>query len=129
MYEAYMPNSTILIWAVVLSCAQFENQRWIRARMGGFRGSSAAFGLFVDATGLIAVVFAVIVAALNLYDFGWRNTVGLLALTLVGGWLWATMGAFVGALVGKVALWMLGTVVVYIAAIVLSFQFSWFGLF
>src|SRR6266478_8609336 len=110
MYDAYMPNAAILIWAVVLSCARFENQRWIRARMEGFRGSNAAFGFFVDATGLIAVLFAITIAALNLYDFGWRKTVGLLVLTLAGGWFWAALGTFVAALAGKVALWIIGTV-------------------
>jgi hypothetical protein len=32
-------------------------------------------------------------------------------------------------IVGPQSLWMLGTVLVYIAAIVLFFQFSWFGHF
>jgi hypothetical protein len=96
--------------------------------MGGFRGSSAVAGLFVDTTGVIAVIFAVTIAALNVYDFGWRNTIGLLALTLMGGWIWAAVGAFIAAFIGKVALWMIGTVLVYVAAVVLFFQFSWFGL-
>jgi hypothetical protein len=85
MFGEYMPKTAILIWSVVLSCARFENQRWIRARMGGLQGSSAWFGLFIDATGLIALVFAVTIAALSLYDFGWRKTAGLLVLTLTWG--------------------------------------------
>ena len=63
MFDAYVPRMAILIWSVVLSCARFENQRWIRARMGGLQGSSAWFGLFIDATGQIALIFAIAIAA------------------------------------------------------------------
>jgi hypothetical protein len=129
MFGEYMPKTAILIWSMVLSCARFENQRWIRARMGGLQGSSAWFGLFIDATGLIALVFAVTIAALSLYDFGWRKTAGLLVVTLLGGWCWAAIGAFVAGVVGQLPLWLIGTVLVYVAAIMLFFQFSWFGFF
>jgi hypothetical protein len=68
------------------------------------------------------------IAILCLYDFGWRKTLALLIVTMIGGWLWSFGGALFGAIIGKLPLWFLGTVLVYVASIALFLQFSWFGL-
>jgi hypothetical protein len=97
--------------------------------MDGLRGSSEGFGLFIDATGPISFIFAITIAMLCLYDFGWRKTLGLLIVTMIAGWIWSIVGALIGAIIGQVPLWFAGTVLVYVAAIALFLQFSWFGIF
>lgn len=57
--DAYFPTTAILIWSIVFQCARFENQRWVRARRGGFQGANVSFGNFVDATRDVALFFVV----------------------------------------------------------------------
>jgi len=129
MFDGYMPKMAILVWAVLLSCARFENQRWIRARLGGLRGTNKRFGLFVDATMLFAWAAVITIVALSLYDFGWRKTIGLVVLMTVAGFIWAAVGAYVELIISWYAVWIIGTALVYVAAIVLFSQFSWFEAF
>jgi hypothetical protein len=128
MFEEYLPKGVILFWSIVLSCARFENQRWVRARKQGLRGSNEAVGAIIDLTYLIGLVLMVAVVALSFFDFGWKQTVGLIVLTMLAGWVWAAVGAFVAATVTPPALWIAGTVLVYLAVVPLLLQFSWFGL-
>jgi hypothetical protein len=128
MFDEFMPKVLILFWTIILSCARFENQRWVRARQGGFRGSNEAFGAFVDLTYGIGLALILTAMALSFFDFGWKQTAGLIGLTMVAGWAWAALGAFIAAIVTPQFLWVTGTVLVYVAAIPLLLQFSWFGL-
>ena len=128
MFSEYQPTGQILAWAAILSCARFENQRWLRARQAGMRGSNETFGMLVDATYLIGTSVGLLALALSLYDFGWKRTLGLFVSTMLIGWLWGAVGAFAGTLISSLALWMIGTALVYVAAIPLLWQFSWFGL-
>src|SRR5262249_11060486 len=127
MLDEYMPNGVILFWAIILNCARFENQRWTRARAAGMRGSSEGFGLFIDSTGFIGLLLSVTVLALNLFDFGWKQTLGLFVLTMLADWIWVVVGAYVGR-INTLGLWVAGTVLVYLTAVPLLLQFSWFGL-
>jgi hypothetical protein len=126
--EQYIPSTMILFWSALLSCARFENQRWVRARATGLRGSSETFGAFVDLTSLVGLAIVVAVIAMHWFDFGWEKTLGLVGLTMAVGWLWAMLGAFVAAMVTPLVLWIIGTALVYVAAVPLLFQFTWFGL-
>jgi len=56
----------------VLSCSRFEITRWIEARQGGYRGSSAAVGLIVDGAGIFGLLSIVAIAALSLWS-GFRK--------------------------------------------------------
>jgi len=128
MFEEYVPRGAILLWSIILNCARFENQRWTRARQAGMRGSSEGFGLFVDLTGFIGLLASITVLALSLFDFGWKQTLGLFVLTMIAGWVWGAVGAYVGRAITTLGLWIAGTVLVYVAAVPLFLQFSWFGL-
>ena len=127
MFDEFIPKGAILFWSIILSCARFENQRWVRARQQGLRGSNEAFGASIDLTYLIGFGLILTVIALSFFDFGWKQTVGLIVLTMLAGWIWAGVGAFVAAIVTPLFLWITGTVLVYVAAIPLLLQFSWFG--
>jgi hypothetical protein len=127
MLDAYLPKMAILIWSVVFNCARFENQRWVRVRLSGLRGSNARIGVFVDATVFVGWTSAITIVALSLYDFGWRMTVGLLVWTTVAGFIWSALGGYAERIISRYAVWIIGTMLVYVAAIALFFQFSWFG--
>ncbi len=129
MFDAYTPNLDIVIWATAFSCVRFENQRWIRARMGGLQGASEWFGLFVDYTGGLALVFAYIVLALNWYDFGWRSTLGLAVITMLLLQVWGILGAFVERAVSTPVVWYVSTALLYVFGPVLATKYSWFGTF
>jgi|SRR5262245_53227789 len=125
MFDEFMPRGIILFWSIIFNCARFENQRWVRARQGGLRGSNEAVGAFVDLTYWIGLALILTVMALSFFDFGWKQTAGLIGLTMVAGWIWAAIGAFI---VTPLFLSVVGTMLVYVAAIPLLLQFSWFGL-
>lgn len=92
------------------------------------RGRSEGFGVFVDLTGLIGLLLSCAVLALSLFDFGWKQTLGLFVLTMIAGWVWVGVGAYIGRIITTPGLWVGGTVLVYVAAVPLLLQFSWFGL-
>ena len=110
--EQYIPSTEILFWSALLSCARFENQRWV----------------FVDLTSLIGLAIVALVIAMHWFDFGWEKTLGLVGLTMVIGWLWSMLGTLVAALATPLVLWMIGTALVYLSAAPLLSQFTWFGL-
>jgi hypothetical protein len=127
--QDFIPNGAILTWSVVLSCSRFENTRWIEARQDGLRGSSWVAGLIIDGAGIFGFVAIVTVAALSLYDFGWRKTLGLGLLATIAGFVWSAAGILAERGVGRFALWALGTLLLYVSAIVLFCHFTWFGVF
>ena len=129
MLDAYIPKLDIAAWATAFACVQFENQRWIKSRMGGLQGASQWFGLFIDLTGGLAMVFGFTVLALNWYDSGWRSTLGLAIITTVLGFIWAYLGGYVERVVGTAAVWLVSTALLYVFGAVLAAKFSWFGAF
>jgi hypothetical protein len=106
--------------------ARFENQRWIRARSRGFRGSSAAVGTIIDLTGAVALLFTIAFVISFSFDQGWQGGVGLLA----SGILFSMAYSLISTLIfgGDVAtLWMAGTFSVWPLATYLLGKTTWFG--
>lgn len=123
----FLPDTTIAVLSVLFSMARFENQRWIRARLGGYRGASQLAGLIIDMTGPLALLFAVAFLVAYGYDASFQEAVGLLVITLAGGMLASTtLGAIIGG--DKLVAWMVGTAAVWILAVILAAHVSWFGL-
>jgi hypothetical protein len=78
--------TTILF--VLFFIAQYENQRWVRARVAGLRGANKGIGLAVDLSGGVALPFSIIWPFAYAFDAGWRHAAGLY---LVG---WGIMLAY-----------------------------------
>jgi hypothetical protein len=127
--------------------AQWENQRWVRARTRGMRGSNEMFGFFVDGTGFLSMIFGFVWIIAYAFDAGWRKAVGLFAVS------WTAMFVIGMALSTCVALckrmfqsdlsrrldgdemggdwllfWIAGTIAVWPLMIILTRRVSWFGL-
>ena len=123
----FLPDTTIAVLSVLFSMARFENQRWIRARLGGYRGGSQLSGLIVDMTGPLALLFAVAFLVAYGYDTSVQQAVGLLVITLVGGMVGSTaLGAMLGG--DRIIVWLLATLFVWFLAFGLAAHVSWFGL-
>ena len=82
--------------------------------------------MFVDLTAFFGTVVGLAIIAMHWFDFGWQKT-ELVGLTAIISTAWAIIGVFVEKTMSSLFLWMVGTFLVYVAAIALLFQFSWFG--
>ncbi|KAA5605867.1 hypothetical protein F1188_09665 [Roseospira marina] len=123
----FLPDTIVAVLSVLFSMARFENQRWIRARLNGYRGSWQLLGVLVDMTGVLALLFSV--AFLVAYDYGTsvEQAVGLLVITFVGGMVGSTaLGAVLGG--DRAIVWLLATLLVWALAVGLATHVSWFGL-
>lgn len=122
MAEEYLPPIYLVVLAVLLSISRFENQRWVRARAQGMRGSNQTVGLLVDLTGGLAMIFALGFLGAVAYDFGIIKAVALFGVTLVAGML-------VSAIVpDNFVVWIVGTVMTWVFAVLLASEVTWFGL-
>ncbi|MGE0108878.1 MAG: hypothetical protein AB7S81_03825 [Bdellovibrionales bacterium] len=121
----------LLILFVLFDTARFENQRWFRARAGGFRGASKLGGFFVDFT----FVFFTWAWWSFVISFGYDH--GYLASVLIVAFLF-TVGIPITFAVGKLVVrnqavtaivWMLSTLSLYPIFWFLAQETTWFGLF
>jgi hypothetical protein len=122
-----MPELSLLIVAILLDTARFENQRWIRARMRGFRGASAGFGLFIDFSGLVGTIFYYTFLAGFFYDTNFKTTLCLYVILFVIGLISSMF--FTRLFKGdNVIVWFIGTLAIWPLSVLLSTKVSWFGL-
>ena len=123
----FFPPTAILVLSAAFRIARFENQRWTRARRSGFRGTNELFGVFVDTTGSIAMIFELAFVIASGWQFGWLTIVGLFAVGMAATLTWGaiTTAIFSG---DSFFVWMLGTLAIWPLMVVLAFQLSWFGL-
>jgi|CXWL01.1.fsa_nt_gi hypothetical protein len=123
-----LPESNLLILAILMSTARFENQRWIRARMGGFRGSNLWYGFFVDCTGFFGNVFNYAFLTAYFYDKGIYSTLYLIGILFISGLLITLI--FTRFFRGdNPIVWFVGTLCVWPLAALLFSKVSWFGLY
>lgn len=124
--------------------AQYENQRWVRARVAGLRGANPGIGLAVDLSGGIALPFSIIWPFAYAFDAGWKHAVGLyivgwgimlayslVSTTIVAAIKRATMDE-IGLRLDRTGgdwpvLWMLGTLAMWPLMALLGTRVSWFG--
>lgn len=81
--QEWMPEMSVILTSLALSLARFENQRWIRYRNTGRRGINIKFGLFVDLTGGVALLFSFAFVAIYAYMVSWKYALSLVAMNLV----------------------------------------------
>jgi hypothetical protein len=125
-FSNWFPDTTATILFCAFMVARFENQRWVRARNSGFRGSSAAVGTIVDLTGAFALLFTIAFVLSFSFDHGWQGGIGLLASGILISLAYSLISTlmFGGDLT---VLWMVGTFSVWPLAIYLLGKTTWFG--
>ena len=127
VWTTFIPPTSILLLAAAFYIARFENQRWVRARARGLRGASEGFGVFVDLTGMMSILFALLFLIATGYDFGWRAALGLILITQIVGLAYSLISTAI--LRGdRIGVWMVGTLSIWALMPFLAIQVSWFGL-
>ncbi len=97
----------IYLLSAALSIAAFENQRWVRARIRGVRGSSQMVGLFADGTGAVLMVFRLAFVVAIFYFFGWIEALAIIAISFGASLAWAAIArdSAMTWIIGTVAAW------------------------
>ena len=120
-----MPEQSLLILAILLDTARFENQRWIKARIGGLKGTAAWVGVLVDMTGFLGMLFYYLFLAAYGYDTSPKDALILYGILVV-------IGIIIGTVLmrlfrdSKLA-WLIGTLAIWPLAVLLSAKVTWFG--
>tara|TARA_R110000737_G_scaffold109657_2_gene142636 strand:- start:186 stop:584 length:399 start_codon:yes stop_codon:yes gene_type:complete len=126
-FISYIPSYKLALLYSLLSIARFENQRWIRQRAAGIRGSSVAGGLFIDATGWFSMIFSFGFLISYGYDIGVWHALILYFIILV---ISTAVSALITVIVkgDSLIMWIIGTLAIYPLAILLVHKVSWFGM-
>ena len=123
----YLPNTELLVLFICFGIARFENQRWIRARSRGMRGSNELIGACVDLTGSISLLFVLVFLVAYWYDTNIAKSLALLATSVVIGFVYSLISSIVFR--GDIFIvWMIGTVAVWPILLFLIPQVTWYGL-
>ncbi len=129
--SSFFPPTDILLVSAALAACRFENQRWVRARASGMRGSSFALGLIPELIGFTAMLFGLIFLIAVGSDFGWKATVGLILFSFGGVMIWTIISTIVTIKIFRrpdnVMFWLLGTILTVPLVIYLFTKVSWFG--
>jgi hypothetical protein len=121
-----LPELYLFLIAVLQRIAAFENQRWVRQRQQGIRGSSESIGVLVD--------FVMPLGTILWYAFLLMYAIDVSFLTALLMWVGAMVALTVyGLISGKVFgdnifIWILGTFLTLPIGIYLIFQTTIFGL-
>jgi hypothetical protein len=124
----FVPTA-LLIPFLMYAFVKHEVAEWAHERSNGLQGSSATFGMFVDATSLIGTCTMYVFLIAYGYDQNWQKAVGLYAASILIG----AVDQFVPVIIRRTSdKWFLFFRLACIAAfyamlVYLSFQFSWFG--
>jgi hypothetical protein len=128
----FVPPNPALILVSAFAIARFENQRWIKARVSGLQGKSAATGLFIDYTGIVALVFSFVFVVSFGFQFGWKAAIGILVLGLIASIIWALISTLITATMfgtkDSVFFWIIGTLAIWPIMFLLAQETNWFGL-
>jgi hypothetical protein len=121
--ESYLPDLSFLILWLIFTEVRFENQRWVRARMGGLRGASELAGAFVDLTGLVGLLYAAIFLMAYWYDHGFASAAVLLLLGTFLPLIWTAV------IRDGLVIWIIATVAVWPMMWLIRSEVTWFGFF
>ena len=121
-----LPELYLFLIAVLQRIAAFENQRWVKQRQQGIRGSSESIGVLVD--------FVMPLGTILWYAFLLMYAIDVSFVTALLMWVGAMVALTVyGLISGKVFgdnifIWILGTFLTLPIGIYLIFQTTIFGL-
>ena len=85
----YFPKTLILVAVIVFRIAAFENQRWVRARKNGMRGSSETIGFIVDTLLPFGTLMWYLFLAAYAYDSSILNAVILFLIAFASLMVWS----------------------------------------
>lgn len=127
--SSFLPR-TLIIPFLLYAFVHHEVAEWAYERGQGLQGSSASFGLLVDATAAIGSVGLYVLLIAYAWDQGWQKAIGLYAATLLIGVadqivpiLVKRIGAGEFLLFRLVCLGALCVILIYVC-----YHLSWFGL-
>ena len=123
-FSALPPFPIVFCWSA-LDIMRFENQRWVKARMGGFTGSSHLFGLFVDGTGFFAKLFALVFLAAIWWDFGWQAAIFMFLLSFLVSMSYSALSTLIMRGESPIV-WVLATCLIWPLVFALSLVVTWF---
>ena len=124
----YLPPLNVLVLFCALNIVRFENQRWIRARKAGMRGSNAVGGFFVDLIGFSSLIFYYSFLGSFGVESGVWSAVLLFIIASMAGLLASMISS---SLFGgdNPVVWAISTVAIIPLQILLFSEVSWFGWF
>ena len=125
---AYLPNWSLLGLFCALNVVRFENQRWIRARKAGMRGSNKVGGFFIDLIGFTAIIFYYMFLLSFSLENGIWSAVLLFIIASMAGLL--TSIIFTSIFGGdNPIVWAISTVAIIPLQLLLFSEVTWFGWF
>ena len=122
-----IPEINIILVVFLFRVAAFENQRWVRQRMQGMRGSSEEFGVLVDMTMTIGTVLWYGFLGMYAFDYGIVNGLILWVMALA---FMIIYGIISGPIFGgdKLLILFIGTLLTVPLGAYLVFKTTVFGL-
>lgn len=123
-----LPPTSIAVLFVLLNSARFENQRWVRARKAGLRGSNRIYGEFVDLTRYLSWIFEFAFLIAYAVDTTIPKAVALFALAFAVGWIYTIVSSLVFR-GDSVPAWIIGTIAIWPLSVALAPRVTWFGIF
>ena len=126
VFAPFLPDTDILIFAILFDICRYENQRWVRARqLHNFRGSWILLGEFVDWTRIISLLFAIALLISCGLTFGIQYTVGLLIIVVLTGYIYTLVSTLImGG--DNIIMWLVGTIAIWPIGIWLATKLNWF---
>ena len=122
----FLPDTDILILAILFDICRYENQRWVRARhLHNFRGSWILLGEFVDWTRIISLLFAMAFLISCGLTFGIQYAVGLLIIVALAGYIYALVSTLIMGGDNSI-MWLVGTIAIWPIGIWLATKLNWF---
>ena len=80
-------------------------------------------GLFVNLTGLVALVFSVVFVVSFGFQFGLKPAIGIFVLGLIASTIWAIISRG-----DSFSIWIIGTLAIWPIMFLLIQETNWFGL-
>jgi hypothetical protein len=81
--ESFLPPTALCVAYTALFLLRFENQRWVRLRNGGRKGSSTVVGAVVDGTYIVGSLFTFSFLLFVGWESGWRIAIGLFLMAQI----------------------------------------------
>lgn len=126
-FFSYLPTLNLLIMFCILNIMRFENQRWIRARQAGMRGSWQLAGFCVDFIGFTSLIFYY----LFLLSYGFENSIWSAILLFVIASITGILANVISTIIFRgdnPLVWAVSTILILPLQFALFYEVNWWGL-
>ena len=112
----------ILLFTVLFEIMRFENQRWVRARSRGVRGSNEIVGLFVDSVAIFSAIIWYLFLIAYGFDTSFITVIFLYFIVLTVSTIHSSI------VMDEIFIWIISTVLILPIGVYLILQTTLFGL-